>query len=160
MPLTKNQRLFVHYYLGKANGNATEAARMAGYAWPDKSGPRLVGTRRISAEISKGVADAAMSAEEVLARLSEIAQGDLRPFLEQNEKGEWRFNLAKAKRKSSIIKKVRLSRGSTEIEIHNPLDALDKLAKYHKLYGRGSSGSENEDMERRGVDEDGNPIAP
>ncbi len=158
MALTAKQRLFVAYYLGKANGNATEAARMAGYRLPHEQGRQLVRKTTIAALISAHVADAAMPANEVLARLSEIATGDLKSFLEQDEHGAWKFNLAKAKNKSSIIKKVRLSRGSTEIEIHNPLDALDKLAKYHGLLDRARSSSSLDFPPA--TDESGNPAEP
>lgn len=40
--LTAKQLMFVSAYVGAANGNATEAARIAGYAEPNKQGPRLL----------------------------------------------------------------------------------------------------------------------
>lgn len=40
--LTDRQRRFIEAFLGDARGNATEAARMAGYRWPSKVGPALV----------------------------------------------------------------------------------------------------------------------
>ena len=39
--ITFKQRRFVEAYMGKANGNATEAARISGYKHPNTQGPRL-----------------------------------------------------------------------------------------------------------------------
>ena len=41
-PLSYRQRLFVEHYLGESAGSAVDAARQAGYRWPEKLGPRLV----------------------------------------------------------------------------------------------------------------------
>jgi phage terminase small subunit len=43
--LTFRQRLFVEAYIGEANGNATEAARIASSRRPNKVAERLVGKR-------------------------------------------------------------------------------------------------------------------
>ena len=51
MQLTYKQRLFVSAYLGEANGNATEAARIAGYADPGIRGHELVKNSKIRAAI-------------------------------------------------------------------------------------------------------------
>jgi phage terminase small subunit len=40
--LTEKRRRFVDYFLGQAAGNATEAARLAGYAKPEPEGHRLL----------------------------------------------------------------------------------------------------------------------
>lgn len=40
--ITAKQRRFVQAYTGKAQGNATEAARIAGYKHPNQKGPELV----------------------------------------------------------------------------------------------------------------------
>jgi len=40
--LTERQRRFVEAYVGKAEGNATEAARLAGYSHETTQGPRLL----------------------------------------------------------------------------------------------------------------------
>jgi phage terminase small subunit len=51
--LTNKQFEFVAAYLGKANKNATEAARIAGYAHPLVQGPRLLGNVRIESAIQE-----------------------------------------------------------------------------------------------------------
>ena len=40
--MTERQRLFVEAYQDGGFCNATEAARRAGYSWPNKQGPRLM----------------------------------------------------------------------------------------------------------------------
>lgn len=82
MPLTYKMRLFVSAYLGQAHGNATEAARVAGYHHPSQLGHQLLQKTSIQAAIDRRVESAAMSADEVLARMGEQAQSDLGHFLE------------------------------------------------------------------------------
>lgn len=44
-PLTRRQWRFIDAFLDRGSGaflNATQAARLAGYAWPEKQGPRLL----------------------------------------------------------------------------------------------------------------------
>ncbi len=43
MALTEKRRRFVDYFMGQAAGNATEAARLAGYKQPHSQGSRLLG---------------------------------------------------------------------------------------------------------------------
>lgn len=160
MAVTDRQRLFVSYYLGVANHNATKAAEMAGYKFPGETGCRLLKKSQVSALIKERVEDAAMPAKEVLARLSGFAQGDMGEFFEQDENGVWKFNLTKAKRsrKTKVIKKIKVTKFSTEVELHSPLEALDKLAKYHGLYDKAKNTSDLEDPPA--VDESGNQIDP
>jgi phage terminase small subunit len=134
--LTYKQRLFVEAYLGEAGGNATEAARLAGYAWPKKVAERLVGKSGIRAAIDARLDEAALTANQVLARLSDIATGDLGDFLTIDDAGAWSIDMRKAKRagRTHLIKKIKASPTGTEIELHSPLDALDKLGKYRRLF--------------------------
>ena len=53
--------------------NATEAARRAGYAWPEKQGPAK--RAKFEDEISDALTQYAMGKEEAMARLAEIARG-------------------------------------------------------------------------------------
>lgn len=75
--LTHKQELFVNAYLGEAKGNATEAARLAGYKGSEQV-LRQVGYENltkpdIAALVEKRTSETAMSASEVLQKLSEIA---------------------------------------------------------------------------------------
>lgn len=55
--LTHKQRRFVEAYMGEACGNATEAARLAGYASPEGSAADLMGNPKILAEIAATAAE-------------------------------------------------------------------------------------------------------
>ena len=92
-PLNYRQRMFVAYYLGESSGSAADAARKAGYKWPETQGPRLLKTSEIRAAIAARVETAAISADEVLARLSDTATSDLMHFIELDSTGEWKVDL-------------------------------------------------------------------
>lgn len=148
MDLTYKQRLFVAAYLGKANGNATEAARIAGYNHPNTVGPRLLVKVGIQAAIEAKLAQAAMSADEVLARLSEHASSDMATYLKIAPDGTFQIDLSKAKRakRTRVIRKVKVSTKTfttdqgesvevkSELELYDAQAALEKLAKFHRLY--------------------------
>lgn len=148
--LNYRQRLFVCHYLGKAAGNETEAAKLAGYLNPESTGSKLVQHPLIYAAIQSKLEDAAMQADEVLARLSDIASADYDEFLREEEfvdgvnahgepalKKRIVFDYAKAKsrKKTHLIKKLKIDKdGSVEFELHSAPDALEKLAKVHGLF--------------------------
>jgi phage terminase small subunit len=75
--LTTKQQLFCEFYIGAANGNATEAARLAGYKGNDVTltsvGAENLRKPHISALCKKRVQEAAMSADAVLKHISAIA---------------------------------------------------------------------------------------
>lgn len=55
--ISPKQQVFVSAYLGEANRNATEAARIAGYAHPLQQGPRLLGNVGIQAAIDEQIGE-------------------------------------------------------------------------------------------------------
>lgn len=77
--LSEKQRRFVEAYCGPAMGNATDAARRAGYAHPGTQGPRLLENVGVSAaikEMTRPRRDAAIaSTQELLEILTTIARG-------------------------------------------------------------------------------------
>lgn len=73
--LTGKQSVFIEEYL--RCWNATEAARVAGYAHPNKDGPENLVKAGIADLIKARIAEKAMSADEVLIRLAEHARGSL-----------------------------------------------------------------------------------
>src|SRR5208337_4877141 len=91
---------------------------------------------QVRAAIDAGLKGCVMPANEVLARLSEIASTGLEPFMEVSEFGAWSLNVAKAKNAGRLwmLKKIKPTELGTEIEAYSALDALDKLAKVHGLY--------------------------
>ena len=76
--LTTKQRLFIEAYIGKANGNATEAARIAGYSGNDNvlgvTGLRLLRNHKIATLVEERIDKAVMTADEVLKELAELAK--------------------------------------------------------------------------------------
>lgn len=71
--ISPRQEAFVAAYLGPALGNATEAARIAGYKQPQVQGPRLLHKVAIAARVGAKVAAIAMSPDEILRELRSIA---------------------------------------------------------------------------------------
>jgi phage terminase small subunit len=137
--LTPKERRFVNYYVGKANWNATKAARMAGYAQESYAYLRTIAYKLLQ----KKVLDAeTMETREILARLAFIARGDIGDLITlikapDGTPVDWRFDIIKAKQlnKTKHIKKVKMSpRGNVEIELYSPIDALEKLGRYRGLW--------------------------
>jgi len=136
--LTFKERLFTEAYVGSAAGNACEAARQAGYAWAEKVATRLLARSGIRAAINARVASAAVSANEVLARVTDIATADITEFLEIDDQGEWKVNLARVRRrhKGHLIHRVKATKFGTEIELEGKLAALIKLGEYYGMWDR------------------------
>ena len=148
--LNYRQRLFLVNYLGKAQGSAEEAARLAGYKNPASAGSQLLQHPIVYAAIQAKLEEAAMGADEVLARISDMASTDIDEFFTEEDvqvgvdelanpkyEKKLRFDYAKAKKrgKTHLIKKIKVDKnGDIEFELHNAADALDKLAKIHGLY--------------------------
>jgi phage terminase small subunit len=117
--LTQKQRLFVEAFIGPANGNAREAARMAGYSGDDNAlsqrGFELVHNPKIGELIGVRVQEAVMRANEVLSELSAIAKADWQNFLE-----------------------IRLDKEgetvSATLKLSDKIKSLELLGKYHKLF--------------------------
>ena len=97
-PLNYRQRLFVEHYLGESSGSAIDAARRAGYRCPQTHGPRLLTTRGVRAAIDAHVETAAIAANEVLARIADVATSDLPNFIEVDNDGGWKVDLKLVKR--------------------------------------------------------------
>lgn len=140
MALTKKQQAFVNAYI--VNGfNATQAAIMAGYSQHTASviGYENLTKPQIQAEINAYFDNYAMSAREVLARLTQIARGDITDVLD--ERGNLDLQAAQDNNATGLIKRVKNKTVTgedrdyfeTEIDVYDKLEALKTLAKYHKL---------------------------
>lgn len=138
--LTAKQSKFLTAYLGEAGFNATEAARIAGYAGDTNAlavaGHENLRNPKIAQHIQRYFAENQMSPEEIISRLSAIARGSLADFLEVKDSGSWRIDIAKAKRAGNLglLKKIKEGKYGVEIELWSPLDAMEKLARIHKMY--------------------------
>jgi Terminase small subunit len=136
-PLSYRQRLFVEYYLGESAGSAADAARRAGYRWPEKLGQRLVKQGEVRAAIDARVATVAMTADEVLARVAEVASSDLLDFIEVDPNGGCKVDMKLAKRLGlgRLIKRLRINKdGTQDIVLEARLPALVKLGEHYKLW--------------------------
>jgi len=114
--LTVKQRLFVFHYL--ETRNATKAARLAGYSgdynvvastgWENLQKPQ------IKAEIERFYETKVLSANNVLAELSDVGNAPWRDFVEVRTDDEG--NTIKA-----------------QVKLTDKIKALELLGKYHKL---------------------------
>lgn len=114
--LTLKQEAFIAAYLGAAQGNATEAARMAGYAKPGQEGHRLLKNAEISARVTDKLDSLNITADAVLQELASVAFAPWIDFVEvvgRNKDGEV------TKARSDIGSKVK---------------ALELLGKHHQLF--------------------------
>ena len=137
--------MFVEAYIGEANGNGAEAARIAGYGAPKEAASRLLTYVNIRSAVERRVSCAAMSANEVLARIAEIATSDLGEFLSigkeschvQIKRGQRTRLIKKLKRTKTT--KDEIETETTDIEVRDPFPALVKLGEYHGLWNRDQS---------------------
>jgi phage terminase small subunit len=158
--LTPKERLFVDFYLGESRFNATDAARRAGYKGNDNTlssvGYDNLRKPEIATLVDTRINEAAMSANEVLARLSDIASGKIADLMD--EEGRFDLKLAKQRKKDQLLKKLKIKRFSkqvdshaeggeekeiietsliteeVEFEMYSAHEALRDLGKYHKLF--------------------------
>ncbi len=131
--LTDKQKLFVEAYL--KCWNATEAARCAGYQGNDNTlgsvGWENMQKPAIAAAISKRLSEKAMSADEVLMRLADMARGDISEFVQDYGAIDWEA----VKRKGHLVKKLSHTTGKqSSIELHDSQSALGKIGKAHGLF--------------------------
>ena len=162
LKLTPKQRAFVSAYM--INGfNATQAAIAAKYSGKTARsiGHENLTKPAVAGEIKRLMRHVAMPEEEVIARLTEHARGDLGDVV--TDEGSFDWAAARSLGKTSLVKKVkrRTKRETSrdgeidietieeEIEFHNPQFALQLLGKYHGLF--------SDRIEHTG--KDGGPIA-
>jgi len=147
MGLTSKQQLFLSEYL--IDMNATKAAIRAGYSARSATqiGQRLLLKDDIQAQIRTKLTEKSMKADEILQKLTEIAQGNMGDYLDVSSMA-FQIDLAKAKElgKLHLIKRVRqktttickdggedVEQNQIDIELLDQLKALEMLAKYHGL---------------------------
>ena len=136
MGLTGKRAVFVEEYL--RTRNASEAARVAGYAHPGAEGYRLLKIAEIADEVSRRTSELAMSADEVLLRLADQARGNMADFVTFVEGVRVPIlDLSKAERvgKMHLVKKLKYTAdGGVEFELYDAQAALVQLGKVHKLF--------------------------
>jgi len=129
--LSDKQRAFIETYA--TNGfNATAAAREAGYAHPSKFAYRLVRNAKIREAIEIRFKERIMTAEEVLARLTEQARGDIGNYLD--DEGNVDFEQLKADGKAHLVKSISDSKYGKRVEFYSSQRAMEIMGKYHRLF--------------------------
>lgn len=140
MALTPKQEAFINEYF--KCWNATQAAIRAGYS--EKTaysiGSENLKKPEIAEVIRTRMTESAMSSDEVLFHLAQIARGDISDALDDN--GNLDLRKAKERGVSNLIKKVK-SRAITteqsdiaesETEQYDRLKALELLGKVHGMF--------------------------
>lgn len=137
--LTDKQRVWCEAYL-QCGLNATEAARRAGYKDPEQSGWVNKNKAEIRAYLDARLKSHKMGADEVLARLSDMAQGNMGDFIsrEITEDGLSidTIDLSKARKsgKLHLIRKIKIGPDGTSLELHDAKDALELIGKHYELF--------------------------
>ena len=137
--LRYKQKAFVEEYI--RTWNATKAAGFVDYANPRQQGSRLLSYDYIQAEIQSRLAEMAMDADEVLARLSEQAAVNIGDFIKKEiieDDGEesyiLRLDWDMIKEKGHLIKKITHNQFGPTIELHDGQAALVHMGRHHKLF--------------------------
>jgi len=130
MALTNKRRVFVEEYLRCWNG--TEAARRAGYAYPEQEAYRLLRNAEVVEAVADRIREKAMSADEVLAHLADIARFDA--GLLMGKAGVLDWDTAKERGYTTFVKKIDWTPASLKVEMYDKLEALELLGKHQAMW--------------------------
>lgn len=132
MPLSNKQQAFVNEYV--KCWDATSAVLAAGYRAGNRQraseiGYQLLQNTPVSEEIERRKAELIMSADEVMARLTEQARAAQSVYLKPN--GTVDFDQLIADGKAHLVKKTKPTKYGLEIEFHDAQSALHLIGKDH-----------------------------
>ena len=130
--LTNKQRVWLEHYL--TCWNASEAAREAAYERPHQSGYENLSKPYIKERIRRRLAARHITAEEVIAWLSDQARGDIGDFFTEGGRFpilDWEKIFEKGL--THLIKSITPTKWGTKIELYSSKDALELLAKHFGL---------------------------
>jgi len=142
--LNHRQLAFVRAYTGPAFADAAAAARIAGYR--SANGSKVLKSAAVQDAVDFMMADAGMSAAEILARLSSQARATLRDFVswqqvEDPHDGQIRtvaridLDKVEAAHAWGNVSEVTVSPdGAIKIKLHNVQRALELLGKARSLF--------------------------
>ncbi|MFZ2406386.1 MAG: terminase small subunit [Methylobacter sp.] len=134
--MNKKQTVFVKYYL--QTWNATQSAIKAGYSKRSAGqvGHRLLKDDEIKAEIKLQLEALTMDADEVLARLADIARSDMHDVMDVRKDGGAQIDFAKAirKKKMGMIKSISPTKAGVRVELHDKVRALELIGKNLNLF--------------------------
>ena len=134
--LTYKQQLFVDEYL--ISGNATDAARKAGYKGNDNTlasmGKENLRKPQILAVIESHLESSKITADETLQGLSDMATSDISDFVRvSGGLPIVDFDKAEKAGKLHLIKKLTMSDGKISFELYSKQRALETMAKHYGL---------------------------
>jgi phage terminase small subunit len=130
MALSNKRRVFIEEYL--KCWNATEAARRATYKHPNVKGTQLVKVSEIADEIERRLKELQMSADEVLARLTEIARAEYSSYIQPN--GTIDLTALIDDGKAHLVKGIKETKYGQEILFYDGQKALTDLGRRHGLF--------------------------
>jgi len=132
--LTHMQQMFVNEYL--QSWNATEAAILAGYSKKTAraQGSRLLTNVNIIAIVESRLESNAITADETLQGLSDMATSDISDFVRVSA-GLPIVDFEKAEKagKLHLIKKLVVQEGKISFELYSKQRALETMAKHYGL---------------------------
>lgn len=135
--LPARRQAFVLAYTGAAGFNGALAARMAGYSEKTARSiaSELLTFPDVRTAVEARLTTLAMSADEVLARLSQQARADISPYL-YNRGDRLLLDLdgLKAAGLGHLIKEIWETDDGLRVKIHDAQAALVQLGRYHKLF--------------------------
>jgi Terminase small subunit len=135
MNLPLKAKLFVSFYCGASNGNATDAARRAGYKQPKMAGTRLMSKDAIRAAVEAKVSALIMGQDELLIRMGEIGTSNMGDLITIVDNG-FRVDVRKVKRLGHLIKRLKMTKDGPEVELEPRMTALIKIGEYLGLWDR------------------------
>jgi len=136
--MTDMMQVWANKYL--THWNATRAAKEAGCKGNRNTlrqlGSNLKHDARVRELVRRTLDKYAMSAGEVLARLSQIASGDIGDFLTENEDGTISVDLAKAEEAgvTFLAQRYSVTQRGESIQLYSALEALEKIAKVRAMF--------------------------
>lgn len=129
--LSRMQREALTWYL--RGETITEAARRAGYAHPEKSGPRLRKNPKFQAAVDEYFYDQEMSANEVVARLSQQARADYSRYYRKS--GLVDLSQILKDGNSHLIAGIGYAAsGQMVVNFYNAQSALVHIGRYHGIF--------------------------
>jgi hypothetical protein len=141
--VTGRRQLFVEEYL--KCWNATEAARRAGYAHPEKQGWRILQDGKTKSLVAARVAETAMGANEVLYHLAEQARGDIGLLFRQDPDGVVDVDWARVvpgvthsgetqKMLGHLVKSITFTKDGPRLEMYDAQSALVHIGRHLGLF--------------------------
>ena len=137
--LTPVQRKWIHAYLYDCNMDAKAASMAIGISEDDarREGSRMLRLKPVRDAVQQALEEVTMSPAEITARLSIIARSSFEDFYDIEETGAATLNLAKARERGVLqaLQSLKPTREGLELRRYSPLDAMEQLARIHKMFG-------------------------